>query len=123
MNTKFLITVLCLTFFGLTSCKNEQQKTVSNTTEKTATASISKEKNLTTYELDIKGMTCAVGCAAVIQKTLAKTEGVEQSKVDFESKKGTFTFDSNQLSEQKLIEKIEQIAGGKMYKVDSARKI
>lgn len=133
MKTNFFIAIAMLTFFATASCKNEPQKSQTSAAENTSMMQHSSEqksamqsavpKNLTTYEFDIKGMTCAVGCAAVIEKTLAKTEGVAKSKVDFNNKKGTFTFDTSKINEEQLIQKIEKIAGGKMYTVENVRKI
>ena len=71
--------------------------------------------NLKSIEVDIEGMTCEIGCARIIQSKLSKVEGVTYSKVNFEAKKGQFTYDVNKLSKQDLINKINGIAGGDLY--------
>ena len=48
--------------------------------------------------MNIEGMVCAMGCAALIEKNLNKTEGIKEAKVDFETKKATLIFDAKVLS-------------------------
>ncbi|MFY9075867.1 heavy metal translocating P-type ATPase [Malaciobacter mytili] len=63
---------------------------------------MSKEK----INLNISGMTC-VNCSNGIKKFLNKVEGVESSQVSFASSEGEFVIDTNKISKEKLIEKIE----------------
>ncbi|RXI47104.1 copper-translocating P-type ATPase [Malaciobacter mytili] len=63
---------------------------------------MSKEK----INLNILGMTC-VNCSNGIKKFLNKVEGVESSQVSFASSEGEFVIDTNKISKEKLIEKIE----------------
>ena len=70
----------------------------------------------TTMTVSIDGMTCAMGCAATIQKECSKLAGVAESKVDFASKEGSFTFDAAKLSQADLIKCIEGVNGGGAYK-------
>ncbi len=63
---------------------------------------MSKEK----INLNISGMTC-VNCSNGIKKILNKVEGVESSQVSFASSEGEFVIDTNKISKEKLIEKIE----------------
>jgi len=76
-----------------------------------------------TYEMEIEGMTCEIGCARIIESKLSKMEGVVYSKVDFESKKGIFTFNKNIINEKLITEKIAGIAGGDLYSVVKSKKI
>jgi len=76
-----------------------------------------------TYEMEIEGMTCEIGCARIIESKLSKMEGVVYSKVDFESKKGVFTFNKNIINEKLITEKIAGIAGGDLYSVVKSKKI
>lgn len=66
-------------------------------------------------ELIIEGMTCAIGCAATIEKKLNSTHGITEAKVDFEGKKAYVTFDQTVLNPIKIKEVIEGV--GKAYKV------
>lgn len=73
--------------------------------------------NYKSIEMDIEGMTCEIGCARTIQSKLSKIDGVTYSKVNFETKKGQFTFDENKVDKETLLNKIEGIGGGDLYKV------
>ena len=74
-------------------------------------------------EVDIEGMTCEIGCARTIQSKLSKLPGVTNSKVTFESKKGQFTFDTNKVSQEDIVNKISGIAGGDLYSVTNTKSI
>lgn len=79
--------------------------------------------NYKSIEVEIEGMTCEIGCARLIQSKMSKVDGVTFTKVDFESKKGLFTFDSNKLNEEAIAEKISKIAGGDLYSVSKTTNI
>ena len=49
-------------------------------------------------KLSIEGMTCAIGCAATIEKRLQKTSGIVSAKVDFETNTGWVTYDATMLN-------------------------
>ena len=53
-------------------------------------------------KLSIEGMTCAIGCAATIEKRLQKTSGIVSAKVDFETNTGWVTYDANMLNLDKI---------------------
>lgn len=113
---------LCMLFFltvSLIACSQEKKEELN----KQNTIETSKIANNQTYEMEIKGMTCEIGCARTIESKLSKVKGISYSKVDFESKKGTFTIDTNIINEQKVIEKIAGIAGGGLYSVVNSKKI
>ncbi|MCF8257162.1 MAG: cation transporter [Flavobacteriales bacterium] len=73
----------------------------------------------TTLVVQIDGMACPNGCARPIQDNCAKLTGVAESRVDFASGKGYFTFDAAKLSEKDIIACIEGTNGGDHYKVVS----
>jgi mercuric ion binding protein len=79
--------------------------------------------NYKSIEVDIEGMTCEIGCARTIQSKLSKFPGVTFSKVSFESKKGQFTFDTNKVSQEDIVNKISGIAGGDSYSVINTKTI
>ena len=66
-------------------------------------------------------MTCEIGCAKTIESKLSKVNGILYSKVDFESRKGQFTYDANKLSEDDIVAKINGIAGGDLYSIKSVK--
>lgn len=79
-----LIAFACLTII---SCKQEAKpevKTVGINDAALATTDLAV--NYSKAEFKIDGMTCAVGCAATIQKNLAKMDGVKSAKVDFDNR-------------------------------------
>lgn len=60
-------------------------------------------------------MTCAVGCAAAIQKKLNATAGVKSATVDFDTKTADVEYDKTQLTPQKIKEIVEAVGDGKSY--------
>lgn len=89
-------------------------------TKKTETSSSNQPAKLITSYVTIEGMTCEIGCAKTIESKIAKLDGVAESKVNFEGKKGTFTYDSNKISEEKIISSINGLLDGKTYKATHA---
>lgn len=123
MNVSKTVLVLALATISFTSCKKED-KTAENTTN-TEAAAPKKEiaaENLETASFEIEGMTCAMGCAATIEKKLAETEGVKEAKVDFESKTATVAFDKTVNNQESLTKLVEGVADGKTYKVANFKK-
>ena len=104
------ITFLFILSLFVFSCKETTKKTPVISTQKVAAVYKS-------VAVDIEGMTCEIACARMIQSKLSKVAGVTYAKVNFEAKKGIFTYDSNQVNEAVIVEKIEKIAGGDLYKV------
>ncbi len=58
---------------------------------------------MATTTFTIEGMHCEVGCAARVQKKLAKLEGVNEASVDFEGKLATVTHDVNKQKPEDLV--------------------
>lgn len=112
----YLLFFLLLVSCGESKKNQAAQKENSVTSEQIAA-------NYKSLELEIEGMTCEIGCARTIQSKLSKLEGVNYSKVSFEAKKGQFTFDSNVLSKEDIIEKISGIGGGDLYSVTAVTEL
>lgn len=115
---KLLFILFVITSF--ISCEQEKKKAAGkneNSTEDKVAAVYE------TFEMEIEGMTCEIGCARTIESKLSKMKGVVYSKVDFESKKGVFTFNKNAINEKLITEKIAGIAGGDLYSVVKYKKI
>ncbi len=102
------IIVAVLLTFSVFSCKQSSEKKEVKT-ETVAAA------NLQTLNLDIEGMTCEIGCAKTIESKISKIEGVTASKVNFEKKKGIFTYDGSKTSEEKIIATVNNLIDGKTY--------
>lgn len=69
----------------------------------------------------IDGMACPAGCAKMIEKKLAETQGVQEAKVDFEAKTATVNFDLDKISSQNLVKAVESAGDGKTYKVSNVK--
>ena len=78
-----------------------------------------KEADIKTVQLEIKGMTCEIGCAKLIQSKLYKTDGVTFAEVHFADSSGVVTYDANRLSERDLVQAVEKAGGGDLYTVSS----
>lgn len=96
------------------SCNEVKKETTSKKPEIEKPEITASYKNL---EVEIEGMTCEIGCARTIQSKLSKVKGITYSKVNFESKAGQFTYDENKITKVALVNKINGIAGGDLYKV------
>lgn len=107
----FSIVTIILFFVSCGSDKKEIQK------KKRESETIFVAENLKQVKVDIKGMTCEIGCARLIQSKLYKADGVKFAKVSFEDSSGLISFDQNRLSEDELKAIIEKTAGGDIYSV------
>ena len=77
--------------------------------------------NLQTTSFSIDGMTCAIGCAKTIQEDLTALDGVQDAKVDFDTKLATVTFDKTVQNQEKLTKVVESAADGKSYTVSNVK--
>ncbi|WP_413511534.1 heavy-metal-associated domain-containing protein [Myroides odoratus] len=66
----------------------------------------------------IEGMTCALGCAKMIEGKLTGLTGVKEAKVDFDAKTATVIFDDAKQSGESLTQTVQKIANGS-YKVEN----
>lgn len=112
-----IVLFLTLTFI---SCNEAKKETTTKQKEATSKEMAADYKSI---EVDIEGMTCEIGCARTIQSKLSKVDGVTFAKVDFESKKGQFTFDAHKVSKNDIIKKIDGIAGGDVYSVTKSKEL
>lgn len=109
-----MIAAIALTSVVMVSCKNETAKNdETSTTEQTQ----DQPAQLATTSFTIEGMHCEVGCAGVIQKKLAKLEGVQEAKVDFEGKTATITYDANKQTPEVMVQTVQNISED--YKVSN----
>jgi len=107
------LTVASLSFFA--ACNNPSE----NNEEETATSiekSVIDASKVLAVDYKIDGMTCKMGCAKTIEKTVAGLNGVVASTVDFDAEKGHFEFDASIISEKEIITAIESVAD--QYKVE-----
>lgn len=98
-----------------TGCKNNQAPktvTVETSAVETTEAPFQEAQPMA---MNIEGMVCAVGCAAVIEKNLNQTVGIKEAKVDFETKKATLIFDAKVLSPNEVTQVVRNT--GEAYTV------
>jgi Cu+-exporting ATPase len=112
---KFLTVLLIAIIF--VSC-DTRDKAVHTDNQKEAETQI-KAADVKTVQLEIKGMTCEIGCAKLIQSKLYKTDGVTFAEVHFADSSGVVTYDANRLSEKDLVQAVEKAGGGDLYTVSS----
>lgn len=117
---RFLSLILILL---VVSCRNHGEAKII-TVNKPETKKTSLQVDIKAVSLSIKGMMCAIGCAATIEKNLEKTPGVVTASVDFEAKKGWVIFDSTSpIDKQKLMAIVEESGDGKSYSVKELKEI
>lgn len=105
-------------------CKEKSTEVVSDSKTETDAPKVKKEiasANLQTASFNIKGMTCAIGCAKTIQEELNGLDGVQTATVDFEKELATVSFDKTVLSPDKITKVVEATADGKSYKVSNMK--
>lgn len=118
-----ILSLTMLTSIVMVSCKqssNQQDETTNPPVENTNVAEDTVGNEVAGVmekaSFEIEGMSCAVGCAAKIEKDLAKLPGVKSAKVDFETKKATVEYDNAKQNPISLQSTVEGIAKG-AYKV------
>lgn len=109
---------LLLLFFVSCNTKGKTNELTNKETEKEVLA-----ENLKQVKVDIKGMTCEIGCARLIQSKLYKADGISFAKISFEDSSGIVSFDENRINEEKIKAIIERTAGGDIYTVASIEEI
>jgi len=114
LNYLFFTAILFTAF----SCNNATKPSEKNTNQITST-----KESIQNIKVNIEGMTCEIGCAKLIESKVSKLEGVTVSKVSFEERVGTFTFDASKISSEEIVKNINGIAGGDLYKVTSIKTI
>ncbi len=113
----FSVAILVL-FFNSCESRNGTKQDVKEASETKVVA-----QNLKQVKVDIKGMTCEIGCARLIQSKLYKADGVTFAKISFEDSSGVVKFDQNRISEEGIKKIIEKTAGGDIYTVTGIHKI
>lgn len=116
------VLIVALSSILLISCKESNSKSeiieTETQTKLTKNTVVAKPE---TASFKIDGMSCAIGCARTLESKLAKTDGVQEAKVDFEKKEATVSFDAAVVSPEKLQEIVENAADGKTYKVSDVK--
>lgn len=98
----------------LFSCKQSSNEQNDTNAENINTEVTSDEITGTIQKasFQIEGMSCAIGCANVIEKKLANLAGVQLASVDFESKTAVVEFDDAKQNAESITKTVEEIANG-----------
>lgn len=99
--------------------KNPEVKTVAIETE--ASNKLDPNATYAKAEFTIDGMTCAMGCAATIEKKISKMDGVKSAKVDFDKKLAMVEYDVAKVTPNNLIETVAKV--GDTYKVSNMKTV
>ena len=121
MKKELLVLTLQLSF--LVACKNGNTDKIVTVSVDAVTQHISPKvlQEKAYAKLSIDGMTCAIGCAATIQKNLNQTAGVASATVDFESHTAWVIYDAKAMGLKEIREVVE--ATGEAYSVTSAEQM
>lgn len=123
MNVPKKILIVSLMALFVMNCKNDAKQPEVKTVETATEASATTNPNATyaKAEFKIDGMTCAVGCAATIEKKMAKMDGVKWAKVDFDKKLAMVEYDIAKVSPTNLVETVAKV--GDAYKVSDMKTV
>ena len=104
---KTLLLLLFISF--LLNCKNNTSpdiKTVITDSEKVLNPNATYVK----AEFTINGMTCAIGCAATIQKKLRKMDGIKFAVVDFDKSLAMVEYDKKSVTHNAIENTVTKIS-------------
>lgn len=124
MKTLKHILVLTLVATLAFSCKNNanpEVKTVEVETESEAIKELDPNANYAKAEFTIDGMTCAIGCAATIQKKISKMDGVKSATVDFDRKLAMVEYNDAKVTPTTLEEAVGKVSD--TYKVSDMKTV
>lgn len=115
-----LAIALVLTLF--VACKNDANPEVKTVeTENTEVKELNPDATYAKAEFTVEGMTCAIGCAATIEKKIAKMEGVKSAKVDFDKKLAMVEYDVEKVNPDLLVETVKKT--GETYSVTDMKTV
>ncbi|MCK0158631.1 cation transporter [Cellulophaga sp. F20128] len=118
-----LLLAITLTILSI-SCKENKKEPEVISIDNTVAPIQTKELANAIYnkaEFTIKGMTCQIGCAASLEKKLAKMEGVKSVTVSFEKELAVVEYDTNTLNTDDLTKTVTTAASGDVYTVEGMK--
>ncbi|WP_233244045.1 heavy-metal-associated domain-containing protein [Tamlana fucoidanivorans] len=118
------ILVIVLIGFTALSCKNNSNPEVKTVEVASETQEVNTTDPHATYakaEFTIEGMTCAIGCAATIQKKISKMDGVKSATVDFDKKLAMVEYDEAKVTPMSLTEAVANVSD--TYKVSDMKTV
>ena len=110
------IVLVAMMLLSVMACKqNEPEiKTVGIENQQTELVE-NPYKDYAKAEFEIKGMTCAMGCAKAIEKKISKLEGVHFVHVNFEKELAMVEFDDSKISNEDFFKTVAKVSD--TYKV------
>lgn len=118
---KYILILTLISAFAF-SCKNNKNpeiKTVEVETE--VVKEIDPNATYAKAEFTIDGMTCQIGCAATIQKKIAKMDGVKSATVDFDKKLAMVEYNEAKVTPITLEETVVKVS--ETYKVSDMKTV
>ena len=118
---KHILTLTLIATFAF-SCKNEKNpevKTVEVETE--VVKELDPNATYAKAEFTIDDMTCQIGCAATIQKKIAKMDGVKSATVDFDKKLAMVEYNEAKVTPITLEEAVAKVSD--TYKVSDMKTV
>lgn len=122
MKTMKHILVLALIATFTFSCKNNTSPEVKTVEfEAEVEKELDPNANYAKAEFTIDGMTCAIGCAATIQKNISKMDGVKSATVDFDKKLAMVEYNDAKVTPTTLEEAVAKVSD--TYKVSDMKTV
>ena len=121
---KTLRNILALTMLVafVIACKNDAKPEVKTVeTETTKVKELNPDATYAKAEFTVEGMTCAIGCAATIEKKIAKMDGVKSAKVDFDKKLAMVEYDVEKVNPDLLADTVKKT--GETYSVTDMKTV
>jgi Cu+-exporting ATPase len=104
------------------SCKNKTTPEVKTVEVETETVKeLDPNATYAKAEFTIDGMTCAIGCAATIQKKISKMEGVKSATVDFDRKLAMVEYNEAKITPATLESTVTKVSD--TYKVSDMKTV
>lgn len=121
-NFKLILSIALL--ICISACKNNttpEVKTVSHAANIESKKTLNPNAEYVKAEFNIEGMTCAIGCAATIQKKLAKMDGVKHAVVNFDKQLAMVEYDKAIVTPSTLKNTVTGVAP--IYKVKDMKTV
>ncbi|WP_136480428.1 cation transporter [Cognatitamlana onchidii] len=119
---KLLKHILLLSLIvAIVSCKQKEAEVKTIEVETTAVKEIDPNATYAKAEFTIDGMTCAIGCAATIQKKISKMDGVKTATVDFDRKLAMVEYNEAKVTPTTLEEAVSKVSN--TYKVSDMKTV
>ncbi len=122
MKTLKNILVITMMVAFVMACKNDAKPEIKTVeTETTVVKELNPDATYAKAEFTVEGMTCAIGCAATIEKKIAKMEGVKSAKVDFDKKLAMVEYDVEKVNPDLLVAIVKKT--GESYSVKDMKTV